>query len=688
MKDFLAPVFALFVVSQLTACGSGGSDSSAGVTPSKTIVQPTTDATQIEQPQENENVTDVDLSQDEEEEVSNPFEIDETPADLAEPELPPQESGGIVDVDLSKEEEEEARNPYVVDDVPATLVETAVPQPAQFSLGSEITAIDSSMTAWMLNDLMKTAGVKDVNTASNSHSWIYTKQGVWFTTSLEDVVVDEQGWPTSMTLRDGSIADSFRTSVMTSKVRDAYEAGVYTLTFQGQGNINVTNATVLEQSDNQLLLDYYGDGEITIEITDTDPLGTDNYIRNITLRRPSAVEGETFNKAYLDYLKPSKVIRPTKLVGNALLYAYPNANGEQAALTGQAAWAKRTQLNDAKWSGDHGAPYEVIAELANKSESHLWLNIPLAADDEYVQALATLMLNNLSANRAIYLELGDEINKMTYPNILGRDYALNQAKARWPNVVIGETTAYSDARITEDMLVLNWQAARTLEVAAIFKSVWGKQQNRIAVVLGGNSRYARDAEAYYSALLTAPVYVNEEDAGLPALAIDALAMDVQLTNTSATAFDDGNSDTFIAEAIDYINGSGRFGDDSEAPGLRYTVRQVSEISQSYGLPVIAYAGGHNLSAATATNYRVLKNTAMYDIYQVLFDMWREENGGLFINAHGISGVGIPSSCQQSYYVLASAVNSLGVKETQMQNEADAPVYRATMDMMRALGQTK
>ena len=561
------------------------------------------------------------------------------------------------------------------------------PDPATYAIGNAVAPINNWMNAWTLNDLIKTTGFGTDDQSAVSHMWVPSIGGQWNMDQHNLIVKDSAGWPTQMTLSDGTHPEglSFITTLLGSETEGAYVSGNYDFYYEGEGIMVITGAEVTSEEDGHWVLNYPGSGAVFIEIADTDPNAKGDYLRNMRLMRPDAVEGERFSRDY----QPFAVMRPLHMLGDELVYPFPDADGTYSFTQGAGAWDKRKPVSHSHWGGAMGAPYEVIVDLANQSQTDLWLNIPTSADDEYVRNLAQLMLDTLDPERVLYLELGNEFWNWSYPYAIGRNYALEQAQARWPGVY-GQSTSWSEDAVSESMMVHSWQAARTLEIGAVFDDVWGDQAERLALVLAGQSGGSTPEWNINELILGAPVYVNEENATPPGLLVDAFAVAPYVSDPYQIAeeegengFDRSSAAAFLAEAIEYVNGTGRFGEDAEEPGLRYYVRSDKAMADSYNLPLVAYEGGQHFLGSLFTRDVVALHDDNYELYQTYFDMWQEEGGGLFVHLHGIiprgqSEEGVEPGFFESEH--------FGVKETQQQTEADAPRYRALMDEMRGTGQ--
>jgi len=589
--------------------------------------------------------------------------------------------------DLPAEDVEEESAPVELPKESITigqLIENVTADSAQYRLGHQISGVSSDMTAWMFSDVLKSAGLRDASIGYSEHGWFYSKNGVVITDDQTKIKTDSHGWPTTMTLKNGTIADEIVTSVMTSSIENAHEAGVYTLRFEGQGTFSFENADVIDQTNNQITLQYPGTGALRIAITQTDPDQNGNYLKNISLTRPGAEAGTIYSQAYVNYLKPGKVVRTTSMFSDAALYALSNYTNLFTA----SGWAKRSTLQSSHWGTITGVPYEAMADLANKSTSDLWMNIPLAADDEYVTALAQLLSDTLNVNRILYIELGNELARRTFPQREGREYALEQAKQRWPDAMGSELLSGYSLLAKENLLISNWQAARTLEVQAIFDTVWQKEADRVVTVLSGTVNNTMKDHQYNAMLLEGLLLQEYESSDAPGLLVDSLAVDPLVVNNSANQFSVASADAMLTDAINFVDGTSQYYEGAHAQGLRYAVRRAAELAGNYNISLTAYSGGHDFNASSYLNYQVLKSTQMYDVYQSVFSVWREEGGGLFVAGKGISGAQQPQYCDSANYSRSDSIRTIGLKETQTQTEADAHMLRAFNDEMRAIGQIK
>lgn len=568
--------------------------------------------------------------------------------------------------------------PVVSQEYPGSLVLPEAgdvwPGPETFTIGNAIAPINYWMTAWTVNDMIKMAGFeRDIGDPRPSPMWMPVVEGQWSRELIDLVDTDEEGWLRSMVLTDGRRAGAYASIIMGgSEIPGTFPAGDYALTYDGTGEIEVDGAEIVDAAPGRMTVRYDGNGTVILYITETDPAGTGDYIRNITMMRPDAVPGERFNRTYIDYLRPYSVIRPLHFVGDQLTYGT------------EITWAERKPEDYSHWGGALGAPYEVAIDLANESASALWLNIPIAVDDAFVRELARLTHERLDDSRRLYIEYGNELWNFSFPYELGRRYVLQRAQERWPGV-LGSTRAYADGDpVHENMMIFSYQGARTAEIARIFEEEWGSERNRLVVVLAGQIGGSSPFWAPSRDLLDCPVYVGEEGAPPCAEAADAFAVAPYVGEyPGEVEFDRSSPEAFIAGAIDYVRGEGRFGENAAEPGLRYQIRSDVALAAEYDLPLIAYEGGQHFVGSRFTRDVVSTHPMMRELYDALFTVWQQEGGGLFVHYAGIIPRGQSEPGEEPGYFESE---NFGIKELQRQSRAEAPKWDAVLEEMVEAGQ--
>jgi fibronectin type 3 domain-containing protein len=148
---------------------------------------------------------------------------------------------------------------------------------------------------------------------------------------------------------------------------------------------------------------------------------------------------------------------------------YSTCNGQPDKVLVTTSWADRVQPTDASpgpiglpqnninGKQSHGLPWEHMIMFCNQTNTDLWLNVPVSADDDYVTQLATLVkfgdgyTAGLNPNLHVYVEYANEIWNSGFDT-----YYWNHLQATAAG--IGD---------------LNQYVKRSIQIAKLFESVYG-----------------------------------------------------------------------------------------------------------------------------------------------------------------------------------------------------------------------
>ncbi len=237
------------------------------------------------------------------------------------------------------------------------------------------------------------------------------------TAVAEKLTYDTNGYPTFLPQVVGE-----KTKMQIVKTTIAWDnggilpKGIYTILYDGIGEIE-------PYGDDKITVLNKLQGKITFELTqskfdtayDCQECGSFgiilrkseklNPIKNIRILMPNIKETDAnypFNPSFLDRLKPFSSIR------------FMNWNAAYTSIEQQ--WAERrqpthyTQFN-AEWNTytSKSVAYEYTIQLCNVLNCDMWLNIPYAADSNYVYQLSKLVKDKLNPKLKIYLEYGNEV---------------------------------------------------------------------------------------------------------------------------------------------------------------------------------------------------------------------------------------------------------------------------------------
>jgi hypothetical protein len=191
---------------------------------------------------------------------------------------------------------------------------------------------------------------------------------------------------------------------------------------------------------------------------------TDGGVRNVKLLQPGHRPGQTFSDEFLKAIAPFQVIR---------LMAFLEVNGNPVA-----SWSERTVPGAATQSGRKGAAIEHGIQLANEAGKDIWINIPVAADDAYVRALAELLKGSLAPSRVVYVEYSNELWNHSFSQTRAN------VAAAISEAVAGDLSLTNGARCTQEAFLAGngcngfWAGQfrvgkRTARISEIFSAVFG-----------------------------------------------------------------------------------------------------------------------------------------------------------------------------------------------------------------------
>jgi len=301
-------------------------------------------------------------------------------------------------------------------------------------------------------------------------------------------------------------------------------AGTYKLSFQGRADVRldaspkgvVTNmvydvASNTSSADVVLPQDSVGNTWLTFRNTRrTASSSSADGISNVHLWRPGypADGSELFTKEFIAAMQKFSVIRTMDFIT-------ANNNATQT-------WEERTHIDWLGSTGDRGQSWELMVMLANATNRDLWINVPVKADDAYIQKLANLLkygsdgsepyINSQSKPKypplkpglRVYVEYGNEVWN-SGPGFWGFRWALELANAN--RLDTSHPIAY-DGPVNDQYIALRrWIAYRSAFISQTFRNVFGDaaMMNTVRPILAsqvGNGNLYLSlglvwAEAYY-----------------------------------------------------------------------------------------------------------------------------------------------------------------------------------------------
>lgn len=377
--------------------------------------------------------------------------------------------------------------------------------------------------------------------------------------------------------------------VMCAGLDGHYPAGTYTVKWQGTGHVAlvgdgkdaITQASDPEWHGMQVAVNPTDQG-LKLVVTGSSPK---DPIRDIHVYFPGMEKDGIFARKFLKFVQPFSVLR----------FADWGATNNSPVK----AWEERSHVDDPLWSTNKGVPLEVMIELCNASNKNGWFCIPARADDRYVAAFAQMLRDKLKGSLSAYVEYANEVWS---PELAPGQYARQAAKA-------------------ENLTPEQFYARRAVHIGDICHSILGTRaipvlSSKFTDPAASDAALAfEQAYKHVAALAIAPYFgINPATYPGGAQAIDR--MDVHTLELALTS--------------------------ALASNLELVKEQIA-VAQKYRLPVVAYAGGQQLTPQAgdpvmkALFANIDQDPAMARLYDTYFHNWFSAGGFLFM--HGF----IPAS---------------------------------------------
>ncbi len=254
---------------------------------------------------------------------------------------------------------------------------------ANAPMGMNLHGVGDGTCEMIFQDIFKSSRSKWISQDASNGAW---EDGP---TPLN---LDENGWLISL-----ENSDHYVTKVI-QNIPDRY-IGHHHVFYDGKGTFNFWGAAsyVDEPEPGHIIVDLAETGTFFLDITETDPDNTGNYIRNIEIIPESYLstyQTETFTPRFLELWEEFKVIR---------FMDWLHTNNSTIDT-----WESRTDTNYMT-QAKGGVAHEYIIEFCNLTQQDPWICIPHLADDNYVSKCAELYKDNLDPGLTLYVEYSNEV---------------------------------------------------------------------------------------------------------------------------------------------------------------------------------------------------------------------------------------------------------------------------------------
>jgi hypothetical protein len=455
-------------------------------------------------------------------------------------------------------------------------------KPVNPSLGINLTSLADWNSELPFVDLMRM-----------SRDWISVdSEGAWGKGPALNL--DENGWVTS--LQKGYRA----LRILSSLPAGQYPSGVYTILYDGEGEISAPNGRLTKQAAGMALLkiDAKKDG-FTIEITKTNP---QNYLRNIRVIMPGFAASYDTNPWHPIFLQRWQGIACIRFMDWML-----TNNSSQSQ------WKTRPKLSHASFA-NNGVPVELMLDLANRLNADAWFCMPHLADDDYTLQFALVVKDKLKPNLKAWLEYSNEVWNGGFEQ---HKYAAQQGLA---------------LRLDKESwtAALRFNAHRSTQMFNIWSTVFTGSQQLVRVL-------ASQAVSSYSAEQILNFNQSAKNA-------DALAIAPYVSVIVQPTAEDGMTDKRVANwSLDKLFAHIQA---VSLPDSSLTIKNNKIIADTHGLKLVAYESGqHLVGVAGAENNEKLTqlfiaanaDTRMGDVYAKSLQAWQQFGGDLNCTFNSVGG---------------------------------------------------
>jgi len=454
----------------------------------------------------------------------------------------------------------------------------------------------------------------------------------WDTGEAALLDLDGSGWVRSLPTR--AAAPVFTSAATFWDVPPQFPRGRYIVTYIGQGTIGYGLGARKDSTRSRTGRDVINidpaNGGILLRITETDPQGSGDYIRNIRIFSESdeaIIESQRFAPAFLERLRPYQALR---------FMDWMQTNNSVVT-----SWNTRATPTDARYSTAKGVPAEVLIELANVTSASAWFTMPHQADDTFIRSFAELTKSLLAPALSIYLEYSNEVWNDVFSQ---GSWVEAQGNAAWPG---GSASGFTKR--------INYYGRRSAEVCEIWRSVFADAPGRVICVTASQAANSWTAsEALNCPMWSGGPCVNR---GISALAIAPYIGDYigNEDNASTVSSWSSRSDGGLLPLFRELTDGAVISAGPQGGALSQSfswIDQNKSVAQQFGLALVAYEGGQHLvgTGSAANNQRITKlftqanrDERMESLYLNYLQGWSSRGGGVFMHFTDISDYSVYGS---------------------------------------------
>ncbi|MBE9046224.1 cellulose-binding protein [Pleurocapsales cyanobacterium LEGE 10410] len=456
----------------------------------------------------------------------------------------------------------------------------------------------------------------------SSQSWITQNQQTWNTNEENLLDLDSNGWVRSLPFAEAG-ANYTTVGSLLFRGHNNYLPGRYVVLYDGAGEIeykfDATKNEALSNPGRDVVEVNPSEKGIFLNITETDPNRTGNYIRNIKIVHEdfeSIATTETYNPEFLDKIQPFNTLR---------FMDWMETNGSK-----QEEWSDRPKPEAARYS-EVGVPVEIMVELANQTNANPWFTMPHLANDGYIRNFARYVQENLQPNLEVYVEYSNEVWNRNFEQ---SQWVERQAQQEW-----------SDSNLDRH----DWYSKRTTEVVEIWDEVFAQDSARVIGVMSAQATKIAIGQQVLDYNWSNDASLSHSDTGIDAIAIAPYfgryigepENEAELKNWLEQP--DGGLNKLFQE----ITQGGLLPNSPEGGALAQAsgnIKAYAQLAEQENLPLLAYEGGQHLvgigdlkNSQDVTDLLIAANRAprMGEAYEEYLSEWFDLGGDLFLSYNDI-----------------------------------------------------
>jgi uncharacterized protein (TIGR03437 family) len=432
-----------------------------------------------------------------------------------------------------------------------------------------------------------------------------------------NVAVDERGWPQADALCvmfDVRAIPAWAPPIDDPQQFQPDWSGTWNLSFVGQAELSISGGTaeglqydratnktsgrIVVGANTGLLIITFRNTKRTAEAAS----GTGFADLNLTRPGYPADSRQIYTDEFLQSFRNFQTLR-------YMDFTATNDSTPSGSPTDRLNWNERRLPFDATQQNQGrkvGGSWELAVQLANQTGTDMWINIPAAATDAYIESLANMMKNNLHPRLKIYMEHGNEVWNPLFAN----QYNFNRNAAQ-AEVAAGGSNLSRDGITNLDRIAQRRHLRRVKESVEIFGRVFGADQINQRI-RGIYAWWTIFPEQYRNALLWAKDAFGDPKNWLYATAQTHY---FNVSRAPATATPEQLIDVMRTDSTN---------------GLTYD-RQFRTIAAEFGIKHTVYEGGPDVGGGSTVNVgnRILANRLPQARDLIKFDLkdnWFDLNG--------------------------------------------------------------